>query len=67
MFLYSIHNAVISVFQRKDLGENELYTLNEGVRSAISLFVFCCLPDSLADFHIFANVTLELVCILGKD
>ncbi|KAF3705105.1 Proline-rich protein 5 Protein observed with Rictor-1 [Channa argus] len=28
----SIHNAVISVFQRKDLGENELYTLNEGVR-----------------------------------
>ncbi|XP_061523712.1 proline-rich protein 5-like isoform X1 [Phycodurus eques] len=28
----SIHNAVISVFQRKDLGENELFTLNEGVR-----------------------------------
>uniref|UniRef100_A0A8C6L9Z0 Proline rich 5 n=1 Tax=Nothobranchius furzeri TaxID=105023 RepID=A0A8C6L9Z0_NOTFU len=28
----SIYNAVISVFQRKDLGENELYTLNEGVR-----------------------------------
>ncbi|KAM9327983.1 proline-rich protein 5-like isoform 1-T2 [Pholidichthys leucotaenia] len=28
----SIHNAVISVFQKKDLGENELYSLNEGVR-----------------------------------
>uniref|UniRef100_A0A673A0R4 Proline rich 5 n=1 Tax=Sphaeramia orbicularis TaxID=375764 RepID=A0A673A0R4_9TELE len=32
VFVHSIHNAVISVFQRKDLGENELYTLNEGVR-----------------------------------
>lgn len=32
VFLLSIHNAVISVFQRKELGENELYTLNEGVR-----------------------------------
>ncbi|XP_062300150.1 proline-rich protein 5-like [Scomber scombrus] len=31
----SIHNAVISVFQRKDLGENELYTLNEGVRQLL--------------------------------
>ncbi|KAA8580163.1 hypothetical protein FQN60_005698 [Etheostoma spectabile] len=30
----SIHNAVISVFQRKDLGENELYALNEGVSTA---------------------------------
>uniref|UniRef100_A0A3Q1ECI3 Proline rich 5 n=1 Tax=Acanthochromis polyacanthus TaxID=80966 RepID=A0A3Q1ECI3_9TELE len=30
-----IHNAVISVFQRKDLGENELYTLNEGVRQLL--------------------------------
>ncbi|TNM91324.1 hypothetical protein fugu_019704 [Takifugu bimaculatus] len=28
----SIHNAVISVFQQKELGENDLYTLNEGVR-----------------------------------
>lgn len=28
----SIHNAVIAVFQRKDLAENELYVLNEGVR-----------------------------------
>ncbi|XP_031677249.1 proline-rich protein 5-like [Oncorhynchus kisutch] len=28
----SIHNAVIAVFQRKDLGENDLYILNEGVR-----------------------------------
>lgn len=28
----SIHNAVIAVFQRRDLGENELYVLNEGVR-----------------------------------
>uniref|UniRef100_A0A9J8CTY8 Proline rich 5b (renal) n=1 Tax=Cyprinus carpio carpio TaxID=630221 RepID=A0A9J8CTY8_CYPCA len=27
----SIHNAVIAVFQRRDLGENELYVLNEGV------------------------------------
>ncbi|XP_034382713.1 proline-rich protein 5-like isoform X2 [Cyclopterus lumpus] len=31
----SIHNAVISVFQRKDLGENELYTLNESVRQLL--------------------------------
>ncbi|XP_057712210.1 proline-rich protein 5-like isoform X1 [Corythoichthys intestinalis] len=31
----SIHNAVISVFQRKDLGENELFTLNEGVRQLL--------------------------------
>ncbi|CAJ1054884.1 proline-rich protein 5-like isoform X2 [Xyrichtys novacula] len=31
----SIHNAVISVFQKKDLGENELYTLNEGVRQLL--------------------------------
>ncbi|XP_067438590.1 proline-rich protein 5-like isoform X1 [Thunnus thynnus] len=31
----SIHNAVISVFQRKDLGDNELYTLNEGVRQLL--------------------------------
>uniref|UniRef100_H2MFI4 Proline rich 5a (renal) n=1 Tax=Oryzias latipes TaxID=8090 RepID=H2MFI4_ORYLA len=31
----SIHDAVISVFQRKELGENELYTLNEGVRSLL--------------------------------
>lgn len=47
---YSIHNAVISVFQRKDLGENELYTLNEGVRLAVRLFVFnlsVCLTFSL--------------------
>lgn len=40
VFLLSIHNAVISVFQRKDLGENELYALNEGVRLAFCLFVF---------------------------
>lgn len=55
MFLYSIHNAVISVFQKKDLGENELYTLNEGVRSAISLFVFCqsiCLTLLLTFTHL---------------
>ncbi|XP_017270379.1 proline-rich protein 5 isoform X2 [Kryptolebias marmoratus] len=31
----SIHNAVISVFQRKELGENELYALNEGVRQLL--------------------------------
>ncbi|KAM4570067.1 proline-rich protein 5-like isoform 2-T5 [Odontesthes bonariensis] len=31
----SIHNAVISVFQRKELGENELYSLNEGVRQLL--------------------------------
>ncbi|XP_032446082.1 proline-rich protein 5-like isoform X1 [Xiphophorus hellerii] len=31
----SIHNAVVSVFQKKDLGENELYTLNEGVRQLL--------------------------------
>ncbi|CAF95724.1 unnamed protein product, partial [Tetraodon nigroviridis] len=31
----SIHNAVISVFQRKELGENDLYTLNEGVRQLL--------------------------------
>ncbi|XP_029902352.1 proline-rich protein 5-like isoform X3 [Myripristis murdjan] len=31
----SIHNAVISVFQKKDLGENELYSLNEGVRQLL--------------------------------
>ncbi|XP_061677839.1 proline-rich protein 5-like isoform X2 [Syngnathoides biaculeatus] len=28
----SIHNAVIAVFQRKALADNELYLLNEGVR-----------------------------------
>ncbi|XP_077567388.1 proline-rich protein 5a [Stigmatopora nigra] len=28
----SIHNAVISVFQKKGLADNELYALNEGVR-----------------------------------
>lgn len=28
----SIHNAVIAVFQKKGLAENELYVLNEGVR-----------------------------------
>ncbi|KAM9854609.1 proline-rich protein 5a [Aulostomus maculatus] len=28
----SIHNAVIAVFQRKGLADNELYGLNEGVR-----------------------------------
>nr|XP_055046988.1 proline-rich protein 5 isoform X1 [Misgurnus anguillicaudatus] len=31
----SIHNAVIAVFQRKNLSENELYTLNEGVRELL--------------------------------
>ncbi|KAM9771837.1 proline-rich protein 5-like isoform 1-T1 [Syngnathus typhle] len=31
----SIHSAVISVFQKKDLGENELFTLNEGVRQLL--------------------------------
>nr|XP_046191672.1 proline-rich protein 5-like [Oncorhynchus gorbuscha] len=31
----SIHNAVIAVFQRKDLGENDLYILNEGVRQLL--------------------------------
>ncbi|XP_061920919.1 proline-rich protein 5-like isoform X4 [Entelurus aequoreus] len=31
----SIHNAVISVFQKKDLGENELFILNEGVRQLL--------------------------------
>ncbi|XP_028810567.1 proline-rich protein 5-like isoform X1 [Denticeps clupeoides] len=31
----SIHNAVIAVFQRKDLAENELYLLNEGVRQLL--------------------------------
>lgn len=31
----SIHNAVIAVFQKKELGENELYTLNEGVRQLL--------------------------------
>lgn len=28
----SIHNAVIAVFQKKGLADNELYSLNEGVR-----------------------------------
>ncbi|XP_003200690.2 proline-rich protein 5 isoform X2 [Danio rerio] len=31
----SIHNAVISVFQRRDLAQNELYVLNEGVRQLL--------------------------------
>ncbi|XP_017561900.1 proline-rich protein 5 isoform X1 [Pygocentrus nattereri] len=31
----SIHNAVIAVFQKKDLGDNELYSLNEGVRQLL--------------------------------
>uniref|UniRef100_A0A3Q2D259 Proline rich 5 n=1 Tax=Cyprinodon variegatus TaxID=28743 RepID=A0A3Q2D259_CYPVA len=31
----SIQNAVISVFQKKELGVNELYTLNEGVRQLL--------------------------------
>uniref|UniRef100_A0A7N8XNB4 Proline rich 5a (renal) n=1 Tax=Mastacembelus armatus TaxID=205130 RepID=A0A7N8XNB4_9TELE len=29
----SIHNAVIAVFQKKGLADNELYVLNEGVRT----------------------------------
>lgn len=37
----SIHNAVISVFQRKELAENDLYTLNEGVRSVEPQLLFC--------------------------
>ncbi|XP_026217501.1 proline-rich protein 5-like [Anabas testudineus] len=47
----SIHNAVISVFQRKDLGENELYTLNEGVRQLLKTelgsFFTECLQNQL--------------------
>ncbi|XP_031420045.1 proline-rich protein 5a isoform X2 [Clupea harengus] len=31
----SIHNAVIGVFQRKGLADNELYVLNEGVRQLL--------------------------------
>lgn len=31
----SIHNAVIAVFQKKGLADNELYTLNEGVRQLL--------------------------------
>lgn len=31
-FNHSIHNAVIGIFQKKGLADNELYTLNEGVR-----------------------------------
>ncbi|MCI4389180.1 hypothetical protein PGIGA_G00094900 [Pangasianodon gigas] len=31
----SIHNAVIATFQKKDLGDNELYSLNEGVRQLL--------------------------------
>ncbi|XP_046728775.1 proline-rich protein 5 isoform X2 [Silurus meridionalis] len=31
----SIHNAVIAMFQKKDLGDNELYSLNEGVRQLL--------------------------------
>ncbi|KAK1804356.1 hypothetical protein P4O66_020376 [Electrophorus voltai] len=31
----SIHNAVIGVFQKKGLADNELYTLNEGVRQLL--------------------------------
>ncbi|KAL0967216.1 hypothetical protein UPYG_G00249320 [Umbra pygmaea] len=31
----SIHNAVIAVFQKKDLGENELCVLNDGVRQLL--------------------------------
>ncbi|KAI5620684.1 proline-rich protein 5 isoform X3, partial [Silurus asotus] len=30
-----IHNAVIAMFQKKDLGDNELYSLNEGVRQLL--------------------------------
>lgn len=41
----SIHNAVIAVFQKKGLADNELYVLNEGVRyvSAFSAFWPACL------------------------
>ncbi|XP_051979429.1 proline-rich protein 5-like isoform X1 [Xyrauchen texanus] len=31
----SIHNAVIAVFQKKGLSDNELFTLNEGVRQLL--------------------------------
>ncbi|XP_066505290.1 proline-rich protein 5a [Hoplias malabaricus] len=31
----SIHNAVIGVFQKKGLADNELYSLNEGVRQLL--------------------------------
>ncbi|XP_037316509.2 proline-rich protein 5-like isoform X2 [Pungitius pungitius] len=42
-----IHNAVISVFQRKDLGENELYTLNEGVRQLLKTELGCFFTEYL--------------------
>uniref|UniRef100_A0A672FYZ9 Proline-rich protein 5-like n=1 Tax=Salarias fasciatus TaxID=181472 RepID=A0A672FYZ9_SALFA len=36
----SIHNAVIAVFQKKGLADNELYVLNEGVREGTLIFIF---------------------------
>lgn len=65
VFPLSIHNAVISVFQRKDLGENELYTLNEGVRLALCVFVSVFLT-LFQTFHT-STLNIALVCILGRD
>lgn len=61
VFLLSIHNAVVSVFQRKDLGENELYTLNEGVRSV------CRCMFSFVHSRVLLTLTHELLCVLGRD
>uniref|UniRef100_A0A3B4YTX6 Proline rich 5 n=1 Tax=Seriola lalandi dorsalis TaxID=1841481 RepID=A0A3B4YTX6_SERLL len=35
----SIHNAVIAVFQKKGLADNELYVLNEGVRFQMFIII----------------------------
>lgn len=67
VFPLSIHNAVISVFQRKELGENELYTLNEGVRSASPFVSLCFIFIFYFQTLTCPIVVLELVCILGSD
>lgn len=58
VFICSIHNAVISVFQRKDLGENELYTLNEGVRLAVCVFILS------SCFLVFVFFSHLLICFV---
>lgn len=70
----SIHNAVIAVFQKKGLADNELYILNEGVRYVPSeenspplcdqLTAFCGCHSMLQPGPVFAAFLVDgLVCV----
>ncbi|KTG47522.1 hypothetical protein cypCar_00044436 [Cyprinus carpio] len=72
----SIHNAVIAVFQHKDLGENELYVLNEGVSGCeLSLIVIVSQNQLLTKgmvilrdkIHFYEDSVCVCVCVQGKE